>query len=236
MWSAWVGIEQQKQLVGERAAQLVEDGTTVGLGSGTTALEFVHALGRLVQDGLEITAVSSSIQTARVAAEYGIPLGDLQGPLDIVVDGADAIERGTLHAIKGLGGALTREKLVAGASRRLVLIADNRKIMTSLSESQPAIPLPVEVVTFGWELTRERLQEFGDPVLRVVDGQPFVTDNSNLILDLFNADYGDVQALADELKALLGVVDHGLFLNMATEAIIAWDDRIEELTTTNRTA
>lgn len=230
-----MGIEQQKQLVGERAAQLVEDGSTVGLGSGSTALEFVRALGQRVQGGLEITAVSSSVQTARVAGEYGIPLVELRGPLDIVVDGADAIERGTLHAIKGLGGALTREKLVAGASGRLVLIADHRKIMTSLSESQPSIPLPVEVVAFGWELTRERLQKYGDPVLREVDGQPFVTDNSNLILDLFNADYGDLQALADDLKALTGVVDHGLFLNLATEAIIAWDDRIEEPTAVGHT-
>lgn len=222
-------IEQQKQRVGELAALLVEDGSTVGLGSGSTALAFVRALGRRVQDGLEITAVSSSNQTAQVARESGIRLVELLGPLDIVVDGADAIERGTLHAIKGLGGALTREKIVAAASDRLVLIADHRKIMTSLSESQPAIPIPVEVVAFGWERTRGLLETFGKPVLRMAGDQPFVTDNSNLILDLFDADYSDVQTLAAEIKSLTGVVDHGFFLSMATEAIIAWEDHIEEL-------
>jgi ribose 5-phosphate isomerase A len=227
-----VGIEQQKQRVGERAAELVEDGSIVGLGSGSTALEFVRALGRRVQDGLNIRAVASSWQTARAAEDQGIRLIDLTGPLDIVVDGADAIERGTLHAIKGLGGSLMREKLVAEASERLVLIADHRKIVGTLSESQPGIPLPVEVVSFGWERTRDLLKRFGDPVLREVDGQPFVTDNSNLILDLFHADYSDVTALANEIKLLTGVVDHGFFLNMATEAIIAWEDRIEDFAVT----
>lgn len=226
-----MGIEQQKQRVGELAALLVEDGMQVGLGSGSTALEFVRALGKRIADGLNIQAVASSVRTAQEANACNIPLIEFTGELDIVVDGADAIERGTLHAIKGLGGAHTREKLVAIATSRLVLIADHRKIVDRLSDSQPAIPVPVEVVAFGWQHTRNHLSRFGNPVLREVDGQPFVTDNGGLILDLFGADYTDIQARADSLKATTGVIDHGLFLGMASEAIIAWEDRIEELTT-----
>lgn len=225
-----MGVEQQKQRAGERAAWLVENGATVGLGSGSTALEFVRALGRRVQNGLEVRAVASSRRTARAARARGIPLIDLDGKLDVVVDGADAIERGTLHAIKGLGGSLTREKLTAEAGLRFVLIADHRKIVDDLAESRDRVPVPVEVVPFGWELTRERLSRFGDPILRQASNKPYMTDNGNLILDLFGADYACLAELGDAIKTTTGVVEHGLFLGMAGEAIIAWDDRVEELT------
>lgn len=202
---------------------------TIGLGSGSTALAFVHALGERIQTGLNVRAVSSSDRTSREALKVGIELVDLEGRLDLAVDGADVIERGTLCAIKGLGGALTREKLVALAAERFVLVGDASKVVDSLSESQPRVPVPVEVVPFGWKLTNERLQLLGEPVLRRQNGSPVITDNGNLILDLFNTDYAQLPDLASAIKEISGVVEHGLFLNMAALAIVAREVGVEEL-------
>jgi len=222
--------DELKRQAGERAAMLVEDGMTIGLGSGSTALAFVRALGQRVAEGLRVRAVSSSERTSAAAAAVGIELIDLVGRLDLAVDGADVIERGSLHAIKGLGGALTREKLVALATDRFILIGDSSKVTEHLRESQPRIPIPVEVVPFGWKLTRERLGQLGDPVLREHDGTPFVTDNGNLVLDLYGTDVDQPEQLAATLKEMTGVVEHGLFLNMAALAIVAGQGGIEELT------
>lgn len=221
--------EQHKQWAGERAALLVEDGMTVGLGSGTTARAFVRALGARVQAGLRVRAVSSSVVTGRLAIEAGIELVELNSRLDLAVDGADAIERGTLSAIKGLGGALTREKLVALAADRFVLVGDTSKVFASLAQTQPRIPIPVEVLPFGWQHTRDRLALIGDPVPRMFDEQPFVTDNGNLILDLYAADCDQILDLALAIKEITGVVEHGLFLNMASLAIVAGRDGVKEL-------
>lgn len=203
---------------------------TIGLGSGSTATAFVRSLGERVKAGLRVRAVSSSDITSQAALSAGIELVDLDGPLDLAVDGADVIERGTLCAIKGLGGALTREKLVALAADRFVLVGDASKVVDSLSESQPRIPVPVEVIPFGWKLTSERLQLLGEPVLREKNGLPVVTDNGNLILDLFEADYRQIPDLAGAIKEITGVVEHGLFLNMAALAIVARESDVEELT------
>lgn len=224
-----VVAEGQKQRAGARAAELVEDGMVIGLGSGSTALAFVRALGERIATGLSITAVSSSVRTSQVALEVGIELIDLQGRLDLAVDGADIIERGSLCAIKGLGGALTREKLVALAADRFILVGDGSKVVDQLAESQPGLPVPVEVVPFGWELTRERLQLHGEPRLRMDGDNPFITDNGNLILDVHGMNYDLLPDLARAIKEITGVVEHGLFLNMAAMAIIAGDGHIEEL-------
>lgn len=224
-----VAAEEQKQRAGERAAMLVEDGMSVGLGSGSTALAFVRALGMRVAEGLTVTAVSSSGRTSAEAVQAGITLLDLEERIDLAVDGADVIERGSLCAIKGLGGALAREKLIALAAERFVLIGDAGKVVERLSDSQPRIPVPVEVLPFGWKLTRKRLTQLGDPRLREADGQPFVTDNGNLILDLHDADYGRLPELCNAIKAVTGVIEHGLFLDMATLAIVAGEDDIDEL-------
>lgn len=202
---------------------------TIGLGSGSTAMAFVRSLGERAQAGLRVRAVSSSDITSQAALNAGIELVDLDGPLDLAVDGADVIERGTLCAIKGLGGALTREKLVALAADRFVLVGDASKMLDALSESQPRIPVPVEVIPFGWKLTAQRLQLLGEPVLREKNGSPVVTDNGNLILDLFEADYRQIPDLAGAIKEITGVVEHGLFLNMAALAIVATENGIEEL-------
>lgn len=221
--------EEQKEQAGKRAALLVEDGMTVGLGSGTTAMAFVRALGERIQAGLQVRAVSSSVLTSSLAMELGIELVELESRVDLAVDGADAIERGTLCAIKGLGGALTREKLVALAAGSFVLVGDASKVFTSLDQTQPQTPLPVEVLPFGWKLTRKRLGLLGEPVLRLFDEKPFITDNGNLVLDLFSADYSQLPDLALAIKEITGVVEHGLFLNMASLAVLAGTEGVEEL-------
>lgn len=211
-----------KRLAGQEAARMLRDGMRVGLGSGSTARAFVEALGRRVRDGLAITAVASSRQTAELACASGIKLVELDSPLDVAVDGADAVDRRTLATIKGLGGALVRERLVAQAALRFVLILDESKLFERLSDSQPAVPIPVEVLPFGWKLTHQRLSAFGNPILRLDrSGDPFVSDNGNLILDLYGCDYGALDSLAHQIKLVTGVVDHGLFLNLATTAIVA---------------
>lgn len=227
-----VGTEDQKRRAGERAAELVEDGMTVGLGSGSTSLAFVRALGKRVAGGVRIRAISSSVRTSQEALGLGIELIDLESRLDLAVDGADIIERGSLCAIKGLGGALTREKLIALAADRFVLVGDESKVVDHLSDSQPGIPVPVEVVPFGWKLTQGRLALLGDPVLREADGRPVVTDNGNLLIDLYSVNYNLIPDLSTAIKEITGVVEHGLFLNLAALAIIAGDDGIEELTVT----
>jgi ribose 5-phosphate isomerase A len=224
-----VAAEEQKQRAGARAAELVEDGMTIGLGSGSTALAFVQALGERVTGGLSVRAVSSSVKTSQAALQSGIELIKLQGRLDLAVDGADIIERGSLCAIKGLGGALTREKLVALAADRFILVGDGSKVVNQLKDSQPDLPVPIEVVPFGWELTRNRLQLHGDPRLRTDGDKPYITDNGNLILDVYGMDYSLLPDLTRAIKEITGVVEHGLFLNMAALAIVAGDNHIEEL-------
>lgn len=225
----FVGAEEQKRQAGEQAALLVEDGMTVGLGSGTTAMAFVRALGERIHSGLRVRAVSSSVLTSRLAHSAGIELIELDSRLDLAIDGADAIERGSLCAIKGLGGALTREKLVAMAADQFVLVGDASKVFGQLAESQPRVPIPVEVLPFGWQLTCGRLSAIGEPVLRMFDDKPLITDNGNLILDLYSADYTRISDIANAIKEITGVVEHGLFLNMASRAIVAGDDGVEEL-------
>lgn len=230
MSGAGVEIERLKQAAGQCAAALVEDGMRVGLGSGSTARAFVEALGVRVKSGLRVVAVASSERTAEVARAAGIDIVELDAPLDLAVDGADAIERGTLAAIKGLGGALVRERLVAQAATRFVLIADDSKLYDRLQDSQDGIPVPVEILPFGWKLTRERLFAFGEPKLRQgASGKPFLSDNGNMILDLYGCDLSEPGELAARIKAIAGVVDHGLFVGMASAAVIAGAGGIDKL-------
>lgn len=220
---------ENKQRVAEAAAQLVKDGMRVGLGSGSTAELFVRELGLLVEQGLRLHAVATSERTAEAARAVGITLEDLEAPLDIAIDGADAVDRITLGAIKGLGGALTREKIVALAAHEFVLIVDETKVVDRLSDAFDHVPVPVEVLSYGWKLTERRLANLGTPVVRVRGDEVFITDNGNLILDLNTPSVDDPQRLADELNAITGVVEHGLFLNMARRAIVASADGVIEL-------
>ncbi len=214
--------DQLKLAAAQVAADLVEPGMLVGLGSGSTARAFVDALGARVRKGLNISAVASSKLTARRAELKGIKLVPFDTALDLAVDGADAIELCSLAAIKGLGGALVRERLVAQSAARFILIADKSKAHSSLRNCPPTMPIPVEILTYGWNLTVQTLKQFGSPELRTTEGNiPFVSDNGNHIVDVYHWCQHPIEELASNMKALAGVVDHGIFLNLATEAIIA---------------
>ncbi|THD60217.1 ribose-5-phosphate isomerase RpiA [Phenylobacterium sp.] len=217
--------DDQKKAAGEAAAALVEDGMVVGLGTGSTAVWFVKALGAR---GLKLTCVSTSTVTADLAASLGLKLAELgeTGTIDLTVDGADEIGPG-LSLIKGAGAALLREKLVWEASKRCVVIADAAKQVETLGAK---FPLPIEVVAFGHKTTANRicdvLAEFDigtAPRLRMKDGAAVKTDNGNLIYDAACGRIEEPAALAAALKSLTGVVEHGLFLDLADRALIGTD-------------
>jgi ribose 5-phosphate isomerase A len=215
-------IQQFKQAAGDAAVALVESGMVVGLGTGSTATLAIDALGKRVQEGLHIIGVPTSDHTAAQARGLGIPISSLgENPdLDLTIDGADEIQLGTLDLIKGRGGALLREKMVASATRRLIIIADETKLVRRLGAH---FAVPVEVVQFGWQATERRLQKLGAKTkLRPgADEKPYVTDGGNFIVD---CNFGPIEtpaALEQELNSVVGVVEHGLFLKMAAQAIVA---------------
>jgi ribose 5-phosphate isomerase A len=222
--------DDQKRAAGEAAVDLIEPGMIVGLGTGSTAAAFVRALG---VRRVEVRGVATSEATADLARLLKIPLLELNEAkdIDICVDGADEIGPG-LSLIKGGGGALLREKLVWEASRRCVVIADAAKMVPTLG----AFPLPIEVVAFGHSTTLMRieavLQSFGlavFPHLRLRDGAPMRTDGGNLIYDAACGAISDPAGLAAALKAVTGVVEHGLFLNLATTALVGTDEGVQTL-------
>jgi ribose 5-phosphate isomerase A len=211
-----------KQTAARYAAGLVRDGMTVGLGSGTTAEIAVEILGRRRHDGLRFTGVPTSERTAELAQSYGIPLRTLDeaSRLDITIDGADEVDPG-LNLIKGHGGALLREKLVGEATDFYVIVVDASKLVSRLGEHSP---VPVEVVSFAWQLTADRLAALGiQPRLRG-GNDPYITDGQNYILDCDVVGRGDGYAeLATAIKLQTGVVEHGLFLGMADEVAVGDD-------------
>lgn len=206
-----------KQQAAACALEEVRDGMALGLGTGSTAAVFVDLLGARVAAGLRVVGVPTSERTAAQAASLGIPLTTLADHphLDLTVDGADEVHTGTLALIKGLGGALLREKIVAAASRRMVVIVDEGKLSPSLGRA----PLPVEVAAFGWEATARHLRGAGaTPTLRKTDGAPYLTDGGNLILDC-TLDLHDPAMAQATLKAIPGVVETGLFIGLASRVI-----------------
>jgi len=210
-----------KALVGEAAAQLVEDGMVIGLGTGSTANQFILALARRIQHGLRIIGAASSSQASQeLAASLGIPIThlDTHPELDLYIDGADEIDP-ELRLIKGAGGALLREKIMASAARRFVVIGDESKIVQQLGHHYP---LPVEVCPFAATPVRKRLEALAASVqLRQKDGEVFMTENSNIIFDLtFPDGISDPAGLDDYLQRIVGVVETGLFLQMAQSALI----------------
>jgi len=214
--------DELKQAAAQKALELVQDGMLVGLGSGSTARYFIEGLGRLVADGMKVRGVPSSRETAELAAELGIPIvTEILGQIDLAVDGADEVDP-ALNLIKGRGGALFREKLVAAASKRFVVVVDESKLVKELG----AGVLPVEVLPFLWRTTAERLTALGvSLVVRGGEETPYITDNGNLILDVTVE--GGIKKPADfgvELKKTLGVVEHGLFVGMTDTVIVAGPD------------
>lgn len=222
--------DDQKRIAGQAAAGLVEAGMVVGLGTGSTAAWFVKAL---AARGLDIRGVPTSENTANLARELGIALVGLDDikAIDLTVDGADEIGPG-LSLIKGGGAALLREKLVWEASRRCVVIADAAKRVKALGK----FPLPIEVVRFGHPHTGRRLADIAaefdlpPPRLRAAERGIVVTDGGNVIYDLTAGQISDPAALAGALKSVTGVVDHGLFLDLADEALIGTDEGVVKLT------
>ncbi len=210
-----------------RVLDYVRDGMVIGLGSGTTAEICAAELGQRVREGLRVAGVPSSRKVARVAREAGLPLESLNDHrrLNLAFDGADEIELRTFGLIKGRGGSLLCEKLVAVASDLQIIIADDSKLVTTLGER---MPVPVEVVKFGWRRTAEALERLGGrPTLREQDGQPFITDEGHYILDARFAPIKDPKRLATEIKLLTGVVEHGLFLDLAHRVIVAGVDGVK---------
>lgn len=201
-----------KEVVGKEAIKYVEDGMIVGLGTGSTVFYFVHALADRVKEGLNIQMVSTSIQTVELAKSLGLNIKELEeiDHIDLAVDGVDEIDK-NFNAIKGGGAALFREKIVADIAKEVIWIYDESKDVEKLGKFN----LPVEILPFGYSHTVRKLTEAGlNPVIRKKDGEILITDNHNYIADL-HLGYGfDIEEVKQKLANIVGVVEHGLFLNM----------------------
>ncbi len=225
-------IARLKQQAAERAADMVESGMVVGLGTGSTAIFAVQRIATLMGEGKlrGIIAIATSKATDDAARALNIPLmaDPMPHDVDITIDGADEVDR-DLNLIKGGGGALLREKIVAQASRREVIVVDESKLSATLGDHWA---VPVEVIRFGWEATGRFLESLGARVKmrRKADGTPFVTDSGNIILDCRFGPIQDPYALETRLLARAGVVETGLFLDLATDVIVAGQDGIRHLT------
>jgi len=224
--------DQRKLEAAERALKLVAPGIKLGLGSGSTAHHFVDLVGKRVAAGLAIRCVATSEATEAQAKALGVPLSSLDQlmELDLTVDGADEIDP-NLSLIKGGGGALLREKIVASASKRMVVIADSSKLAPRLG----AFPLPIEVVPFGLAATRRHIErafaELGlaGPIRLRGESSPFVTDGGHYILDCSLGAIAEPERLSEILSPIPGVVEHGLFIGLARAAIIAGPEGLEVL-------
>ncbi|MBC1228155.1 ribose-5-phosphate isomerase RpiA [Listeria booriae] len=212
-----------KQIAGEKACEFIEDGMVVGLGTGSTAYYMIQKLGDRVAEGLQVTGVVTSKATEKLAKERNIPLRDLNdvGEIDLTIDGADEVD-GSYRGIKGGGGALLFEKLVAHASKKSIWVVGEDKVVETLG----AFPLPVEVVPFGYKQVERQLEEHGyKPELRhFEDGSIYLTDSQNYILDLHIQAIENPEELNDWLNNLPGVVENGLFLNYASSIVIGYSD------------
>lgn len=217
-----------KQAAGQKAIDEIKEGMTIGLGTGSTVYYFLEALAEKVANGFEITGVATSQKTIDLAKKWKIPMLPLNEvtKIDVTIDGADEVDS-QLSGIKGGGGALLYEKLVAKASDRRIWIVDSSKKVEQLG----AFPLPVEVVPFGWKHVEAYLTEKGyHPELRrAADGQPYVTDAHHYILDLHLKSIANAEQLANELDHLTGVVEHGLFIGMTEKVIIGYPDGHTEM-------
>ena len=217
-------LDGLKRIAAESAVAQVASGMMVGLDTGSTAEFALLALARRIREGLRITGVPTSEQTVARARELAIPLTELDGKgvIDIAIDGADEVDRNTLNVIKGRGCALLREKIVAQASARFLLIIDQTKVVNVLG----AKPVPVEVTQFGWKATARRIEDLGAKTER----REFITDGGNYILD---CDFGPIQSpasLASDLDQIVGVVEHGLFIGLATEVHVGRAEGVRVLT------
>jgi ribose 5-phosphate isomerase A len=224
-----VDRDELKRAAALRAIEEVQDGMVLGLGTGSTAAHVVEGLAARVRAGLRIVGIPSSERTAAQARRLGIRIATFAEyqKLDLTIDGADEVELGTLHLIKGLGGALLREKIVAAASRRLVIVVDQEKLVERLGEHTP---VPVEVTPFGWQATAAALAALGSmPERRYIGEQPFVTDEGHLIFDCRFGPIADPAALEARIAMTVGTVESGLFVGRSSMVVVASDSGVEVL-------
>ncbi|GKV42933.1 hypothetical protein SLEP1_g50286 [Rubroshorea leprosula] len=220
--------DELKKIAAYKAVEFVESGMVLGLGTGSTAKHAVDRIGELLRQGTlkNIVGIPTSKKTHEQAVSLGIPLSDLnEHPVvDLAIDGADEVDP-DLNLVKGRGGSLLREKMVEGACKKFVVIVDESKLVNYLGGS--GLAMPVEIIPFCWKFTAKRLQDLFEDAgcsaeLRIENGEPFVTDNGNYIVNLFfKRDIGDLKAASDAILRIAGVVEHGMFLDMATTVIVA---------------
>lgn len=218
-------LDYDKRIVAEEAIKYIKDGMTVGLGSGSTINWLLKKLGKLVEEGLQIRGIPSSLKTERLAIELGIPLTDFSKAthIDIAIDGADEIDN-KFNLLKGGGGSLVREKVVDRIADQLIIIVDASKVVSQLG----AFPLPVEVLPFGWQIVAENIERIGGvPTLRKRENRVFISDNGNYILDCKFDIIENPKQLHERLKLLVGVVETGLFCEMTDEVIVSRNGLIE---------
>ena len=218
--------ERFKQMAAEKAVEEIQPGAIVGLGTGSTIYYVLLALGEKVRDGLNITGIATSKQTETISAKQGIPLSTLaeRPVIDLTIDGADEIDP-SLNLIKGGGGALVREKIIAHASKRLVIVADRSKLVSVLGTT---FALPVEVLQFGWEATQTAINNIcGKSTMRYSGEKPFLSDNGNYILDCRFDMIRQPAQIELQLNNLPGVVENGLFVSRADKAIIGTTSGVE---------
>lgn len=214
----------EKKEVGEKAVDYVKEGMVVGLGTGSTVFYTISKLGKLVQQGFSIKGIPTSKQTEKLAIDVGIPIVSLNeiDHIDLAIDGADEVNR-DLDLIKGGGGALLREKIIAKAAKTFIVVSDSHKNVDTLG----TFPLPIEVVPFGYEMTMKYIRELGgNPKLREKDGNPFLTDNGNYIIDSSFQEINHPKELEKNLNLIPGVVDNGLFVELADAVITIIDKKL----------
>jgi ribose 5-phosphate isomerase A len=220
--------DEAKRMAARRALEFVEDGMSLGLGSGTTSAMFIQELGERVKAGLKVRGIATSAASQKLAESLSIPISNFEETteLDLAIDGADEVGPG-LALIKGGGGALLREKIVESAAKKFVVIADGSKLVKRLGK----FPLPVEVIQMALPLVTRRLEALAlNPHLRHhKDGSLYLTDENNVILDCAAGEIPDPAKTAADIRAIVGVVEHGLFLNMASVALIATDQGVVEV-------